>query len=111
MAVFEQLNDHQGPKNLPTGCNLGGLFPSPSGNFFKKNQECSFCLYSSPWLSRPYNGVKDHLELFALLGKYVLKIPSFSEKNPIVFAKIWENIIREMAEALKYRDDPLDDLR
>ena len=30
------IKDHD-PKNTPPGCNLGGLFPSPSWNFKKEN--------------------------------------------------------------------------
>ena len=47
---FKIVKDH-GPKNPPPGCNLGGLFPSPSWIFFqKKSAECSVHLYSSPCL-------------------------------------------------------------
>ena len=45
---FKILKDH-GPKRPPSGCNLGGLFPSPSWNFFETNHSVN--LNSSPWPS------------------------------------------------------------
>ena len=46
---FKIIKDH-GPKNPPLGCNLAGLFSSPSGHLKKeKSAECSVHLYSSPW--------------------------------------------------------------
>ena len=38
------MKDH-GPKNPLPRCNLGALFPSPSGHFFKKNQLSVLSIY------------------------------------------------------------------
>jgi len=38
------IKDH-GPKNPPPRCNLGGHYPSPSGNFWKKNQLSVLSIY------------------------------------------------------------------
>ena len=42
---FFKIIKDLGPKNPHPGCNLGALLPSPSGNFFKKNQLSVLSIY------------------------------------------------------------------